>query len=88
MKPVQKPFIAEEVSFSEITSRPRSIPIIRLVEMDGFQGAIGVACLDPLSPTTDSVFGVKFIDSSDITEEISTLSDLEDQLSLAGVKQA
>jgi hypothetical protein len=64
--------------------RPRNIPIIRLVEMDGFQGAVGVACLDPMSPTTDSVFGVKFIDSDDITEEISTLSDLEDQISLAG----
>jgi len=43
----------------ELNVRPRNIPIIRLVEMDGFQGAIGVACLDPLSPTTDSVFGVK-----------------------------
>ena len=71
----------DEADPSEITSRQRSIPIIRLVEMDGFQGAVGVACLDPASPTTDQVHGVKFIDREDITEEISTLSD---PLSMAG----
>ena len=51
--------------------------------MDGFQAAVGVACLDPASPTTDNVFGVKFIDRDDVTEEISTLST--DPLSLAGI---
>ncbi len=52
--------------------------------MDGFQAAVGVACLDPQSPTTDNVFGVRFIDKDDLTEEISNLTDTEDQLSLAG----
>ena len=52
--------------------------------MDGFQAAIGVACFDPQSPTTDSVHGIRFIEAEDMTEEISSISDLEDQISLAG----
>ena len=52
--------------------------------MDGFQAASGVACFDPQSPTTDSVHGIRFIEAEDITEEISSVSDLEDQISLAG----
>lgn len=54
-------------------SVPRDLPIIRLVELDGFQAAVGVYC-DPMSPTRDEVHGVKFIES-DVTEEVSDGSD-------------
>ena len=35
-------------------------PIIRLIEMEGLQGAVGVIC-QKNSPTTDDVYGIKFM---------------------------
>ncbi len=54
-------------------------PAIRLVEVEGCEGAISVLCA-PGSPTRDSVHGIKFIDLSDRshrTEEYSNVSDPE-----------
>jgi hypothetical protein len=55
--------------------RPQFMPIIRLVEVDGVDGAIGVICPDPRSPTTDKVFGIRFNEAEDRTEEFSDISD-------------
>jgi len=58
---------------NDLQQRKRDFPIIRLIELDGFQAAVGVYCL-PMSPTQDEVHGVKFIES-DVTEEVSDDSD-------------
>ena len=57
------------------SKKPQFMPIIRLVEVEGVDGAIGVICPDPRSPTTDKVFGIQFNEPDDRTEEFSDISD-------------
>merc|ERR1712156_76630 len=58
-------------------------PIIRLVEVDGCQGAVGVIC-QPQSPTTDEVHGIKFLETelNEKTEVFANLSDAEEDAEL------
>ena len=65
---------------SNMMVRPKGKPpIIRLIEIEGCQGAIGVVC-EPKSPTRDEVHGVRFIEEiQDISEQ--TESIIEDDLS-------
>lgn len=79
---------AEDLSVSCVSSKPNSLavkkeqPIIRLVEIDGCQGAVGVIC-GPKSPTRDNVHGIMFLDSTvsqvDLkTEEFENISEAEE----------
>lgn len=68
-------FDAVDIS-PNVSKSAKSQPIIRLVEIDGCQGAVGVLC-EPTSPTRDNVYGIKFIDM-DKTEEFSNLTEAED----------
>ena len=65
---------------SNMMVRPKGRPpIIRLIEIEGCQGAVGVVC-EPKSPTRDEVHGVRFIEGmEDISEQ--TESIIEDDLS-------
>lgn len=62
--------------------RPGNIPVIRIVELEGLEGPVGIICDDPRSPTTDNVFGVQFLDAEvdleNVTDEISNVSDLDE----------
>ena len=51
--------------------------VIRLQEI-GLEGTVGVVCQDPRSPTQDDVFGIRFMDGENATEEFSSVADLYD----------
>ena len=52
-----------------------SNPVIRMVELDGLQGAVSLLC-QPTSPTRDAVHGIKFKEEMEKTEEISYSSGM------------
>lgn len=59
-------------------------PIIRLIEIEGCQGTVGVLCA-PRSPTKDAVHGIRFIEGQgDISEVTESL--MEDDLSVMASK--
>ena len=61
---------------SKLTRNSRSI--IRMIEVDGCQGAIGIIC-EPESPRRDDVYGIRFLDTDmDKTEIFANLSDAEE----------
>ena len=67
----------------DIANNSSPTPIIRFIEMDGLQGAVGVLC-QPTSPTMDDVHGIRFLDhnSLDNTEQFSTSSGLDADIGL------
>jgi hypothetical protein len=72
---------AEDV-FPNIQTEKKTVrPIIRLIEIDGVQGTVGVVCATR-SPTRDDVHGIRFLDSSEMdkTEELSNVSDLKNDV--------
>ena len=65
---------------SKLTRNSRSI--IRMIEVDGCQGAIGIIC-EPESPRRDDVYGIRFLDTDmDKTEIFANLSDAEEDAEL------
>lgn len=62
------------------TRKKKVPPIIRLIEVEGVLGTVGVVCA-PTSPTRDNVHGIKFLDNNssqmEKTEEFSNTSELE-----------
>ena len=60
-----------------------TLPVIRLVEMDGVMGTVGIVVPDPArSPVEDNVFGIRFVDNQgddDDTEEFSDISNYEER---------
>jgi len=75
---------AEELSQDVSALLKKQQPIIRLVEIDGCQGAVGVVC-EPTSPTRDNVHGIKFLESLSLnekTEEFSNISEVEEDAEL------
>ena len=73
---------AEELSLDISKSQKGKPPIIRLIEIDGCQGAVGVIC-EPCSPTKDNVHGIKFVETNDKTETFSNLSEAEEDAEIA-----
>ena len=57
------------------TAKKKKPPIIRLIEIEGCHGAIGVVC-EPKSPTRDRVHGIKFMEEpTEVSEQTESIFD-------------